>query len=186
MSEEKEICSWQDTVSDWLISSSWRWRWPSRDPHFPGGTLAWFPGPSMMNTLQDQERLLVNKLVYYTRQPKRGEIIVFKYPSDTRRDFIKRVIAVGGDTIEIRDGKTYVNGQALDESYIREPFHTNLPKTTVPAGHIFVMGDNRNNSEDSRFRDVGFVDLSLVKGKASHLLALGTSKSAAERRGCEK
>ena len=105
--------------------------------------------------------------MYYTREPKRGEIIVFKYPSDTRRDFIKRVIAVGGDTIEIRDGKTYVNGEALDESYIREPFHTNYPKTTVPQGHIFVMGDNRNKSEDSRYRDVGFVDLSLVKGKAS-------------------
>ena len=74
---------------------------------------------------------------------------------------------MGGDTIEIRDGKTLVNGEAIDESYIREPFHTNLPKMTVPQGHIFVMGDNRNNSEDSRFQDVGFVDLSLVKGKAS-------------------
>lgn len=166
MNEEKKSGSWQDTVSDWLISIivavvlAFGIRTFLVEPYMVSG-------PSMMNTLQDRERLLVNKLVYYTRQPKRGEIIVFKYPSDTRRDFIKRVIAVGGDTIEIRDGKTYVNGKALDESYIREPFHTNLPKTTVPSGHIFVMGDNRNNSEDSRFRDVGFVDLSLVKGKAS-------------------
>ena len=166
MSEEKKSGSWQDTVSDWLISIivavvlAFGIRTFLVEPYMVSG-------PSMTNTLQDRERLLVNKLVYYPRQPKRGEIIVFKYPSDTRRDFIKRVIAVGGDTIEIRDGKTYVNGEALDESYIREPFHTNLPRTTVPAGHIFVMGDNRNNSEDSRFRDVGFVDLSLVKGKAS-------------------
>ena len=103
----------------------------------------------------------------FLREPQRGEIIVFKYPSDTRRDFIKRVIAVGGDTIEIRDGKTFVNGEAIDESYIKEPFHTNYGKVTVPKGFIFVMGDNRNNSEDSRYADVGFVDLSLVKGKAS-------------------
>lgn len=166
MSENKKPGSWQDTVSDWLISIivavvlAFGIRTFLVEPYMVSG-------PSMMNTLQDRERLLVNKLVYYTRQPKRGEIIVFKYPSDTRRDFIKRVIAVGGDTIEIRDGKTLVNGEAIDESYIREPFHTNLPKMTVPQGRIFVMGDNRNNSEDSRFQDVGFVDLSLVKGKAS-------------------
>ena len=166
MDEKEKSGSWQDTVSDWLISIivavvlAFGIRTFLVEPYMVSG-------PSMMNTLQDQERLLVNKLVYYTREPKRGEIIVFKYPSDTRRDFIKRVIAVGGDTIEIRDGKTYGNGEALDESYIREPFHTNYPKTTVPQGHIFVMGDNRNNSEDSRYRDVGFVDLSLVKGKAS-------------------
>lgn len=166
MSENKKSGSWQDTVSDWLISIivavvlAFGIRTFLVEPYMVSG-------PSMMNTLQDQERLLVNKLVYYTRQPKRGEIIVFKYPSDTRRDFIKRVIAVGGDTIEIKDGKTIVNGEAIDESYIREPFHTNLPKMTVPQGHLFVMGDNRNNSEDSRFQDVGFVDLSLVKGKAS-------------------
>lgn len=166
MSENKKLGSWQDTVSDWLISIivavvlAFGIRTFLVEPYMVSGS-------SMMNTLQDRERLLVNKLVYYTRQPKRGEIIVFKYPSDTRRDFIKRVIAVGGDTIEIRDGKTLVNGEAIDESYIREPFHTNLPKMTVPQGRIFVMGDNRNNSEDSRFQDVGFVDLSLVKGKAS-------------------
>lgn len=166
MSENKKSDSWQDTVSDWLISIivavvlAFGIRTFLVEPYMVSG-------PSMMNTLQDQERLLVNKLVYYTRQPKRGEIIVFKYPSDTRRDFIKRVIAVGGDTIEIKNGKTIVNGEAVDESYIRELFHTNMPKVTVPQGHIFVMGDNRNNSEDSRFQDVGFVDLSLVKGKAS-------------------
>ena len=165
MSEEKKSGSWQDTVSDWLISIivavvlAFGIRTFLVEPYMVSG-------PSMMNTLQDQERLLVNKLVYYTRQPKRGEIIVFKYPSDTRRDFIKRVIAVGGDTIEIRDGKTYVNGQALDESYIREPFHTNLPKTTVPAGHIFVMGDNRNNSADSRDNRLGPVDERYILGKA--------------------
>ena len=165
MSEEKKSGSWQDTVSDWLISIivavvlAFGIRTFLVEPYMVSG-------PSMMNTLQDRERLLVNKLVYYTRQPKRGEIIVFKYPSDTRRDFIKRVIAVGRDTIEIRDGKTYVNGEALDESYIREPFHTNLPRTTVPAGHIFVMGDNRNNSADSRDNRLGPVDERYILGKA--------------------
>ena len=164
MSEEKKSGSWQDTVSDWLISIivavvlAFGIRTFLVEPYMVSG-------PSMMNTLQDRERLLVNKLVYYTRQPKRGEIIVFKYPSDTRRDFIKRVIAVGGDTIEIRDGKTYVNGEALDESYIREPFHTNLPRTTVPAGHIFVMGDNRNRSTDSRSARLGCVDERYIIGK---------------------
>ena len=166
MSEEKEKKSWQDTASDWLFSIiiavvlALGIRTFLVEPYMVSG-------PSMRPTLQNEERLIVNKLVYYLREPQRGEIIVFKYPSDTRRDFIKRVIAVGGDTIEIRDGKTFVNGEAIDESYIKEPFHTNYGKVTVPKGFIFVMGDNRNNSEDSRYADVGFVDLSLVKGKAS-------------------
>ena len=166
MSEQKEKTSWQDTVSDWLISIivavvlAFGIRTFIVEPYLVSGS-------SMMRMLLDRERLIVNKFVYYTREPKKGEVIVFKYPSDTRRDFIKRVIAVGGDTVEIVDGHTIVNGKEIKEAYIKEPFHTNYRKTVIPADHVFVMGDNRNNSEDSRFKDVGFVNLSLIKGKAS-------------------
>ena len=105
-------------------------------------------GPSMRPTLQSRERLVVNKFIYRMREPERGEIIVFRYPRDPSRDFIKRVIAVPGDTIEIKDGKVFLNQQLLNEDYILEKTLTNYPLSTVPAGHIFVMGDNRNNSED--------------------------------------
>lgn len=123
-------------------------------------------GPSMKPTLQHDERLVVNKFVYRVRDPNKGEIVVFRYPSDTSRDFIKRVIATAGDTIEIKDGRVYVNDQLQREDYILEKTRSEYPKATVPEGTIFVMGDNRNNSEDSRFSDVGFVPLDLVKGKA--------------------
>ncbi|WP_315436554.1 signal peptidase I, partial [uncultured Selenomonas sp.] len=91
---------------------------------------------------------------------------VFQYPRDPSRDFIKRVIATPGDTIEIREGRVLVNDQLLTEDYILEKTRSEYPKTTVPEGRIFVMGDNRNNSEDSRFADVGFVPYDLIKGKA--------------------
>ena len=123
-------------------------------------------GPSMRPTLQHEERLVVNKFIYNIRNPERGEVLIFKYPRDPSRDFIKRVIAVGGDTIEIKEGRVYVNDQMLKEDYILEKTRTEYPKMTVPEGTIFVMGDNRNNSDDSRFADVGFVPLDLVKGKA--------------------
>lgn len=123
-------------------------------------------GPSMKPTLQNAERLVVNKFIYYVREPHKGEIIVFRYPSDTSRDFIKRVIATAGDTIEIKDGRVYVNDQLQREDYILEKTRSEYPKATIPEGTVFVMGDNRNNSEDSRFSDVGFVPLDLVKGKA--------------------
>lgn len=123
-------------------------------------------GPSMRPTLQSQERLVVNKFIYSLRAPEKGEILVFKYPRDQSRDFIKRVIATPGDTIEIKDGRVYVNDQMLNEDYILEKTRSEYPKATVPDGTVFVMGDNRNNSEDSRFADVGFVPYSLIKGKA--------------------
>ncbi len=123
-------------------------------------------GPSMRPTLQSAERLVVNKFIYRFREPERGEILVFQYPRDPRRDFIKRVIAVPGDTIEIKDGQVYVNSQLMNEPYILSRTRGDYPLSEVPAGHIFVMGDNRNNSEDSRFADVGFVPYDLVKGKA--------------------
>jgi len=123
-------------------------------------------GPSMLPTLMNGERLVVNKFIYRFRFPERGEIVVFKYPRDPSRDFIKRVIAIPGDTLEIRDGKVFLNGQVLQENYIRERTRGSFPLVRVPEGHVFVMGDNRNNSEDSRFPDVGFVPESLIKGKA--------------------
>ena len=82
------------------------------------------------------------------------------------RDFIKRVIAVPGDTIEIKDGNVFVNDELQTENYILSKCRGDYPKVTIPEGHIFVMGDNRNNSEDSRFPDVGFVPFDLIKGKA--------------------
>lgn len=123
-------------------------------------------GPSMRPTLQHEERLVVNKFIYYFRDPQKGEVVIFRYPRDPSRDFIKRVIATAGDTIEIKDGRVYVNDQLLREDYILEKTRTEYPKVTIPEGTIFVMGDNRNNSEDSRFPDVGFVPLNLVKGEA--------------------
>ena len=123
-------------------------------------------GPSMRPTLQNAERLVVNKFIYNFRAPERGEILVFKYPKDQSRDFIKRVIAVPGDTVEIKDGKVFVNQQLMNEPYILSKTRGDYPLTTIPEGHVFVMGDNRNNSEDSRFDDVGFVPYNLIKGKA--------------------
>ena len=185
MSEEKKSGSWQDTVSDWLISIivavvlAFGIRTFLVEPYMVSG-------PSMMNTLQDQERLLVNKLVYYTRQPKRGEIIVFKYPSDTRRDFIKRVIAVGGDTIEIRDGKTYVNGEAWMKAISGNPSTPTCPRPPSCRPYLCYGGQ----PEQLRRQPVpgcGFVDLSLVKGKASLIFwPLGQVRRCREKRGCEK
>ena len=123
-------------------------------------------GPSMRPTLQSQQRLVVNKFIYRFRAPEKGEILVFQYPRDPSRDFIKRVIAVPGDTVEIKDGRVLVNDQVLSEDYILEKTRGDYPKSTVPQGTVFVMGDNRNNSEDSRFADVGFVPDALIKGKA--------------------
>ena len=123
-------------------------------------------GPSMRPTLESEERLVVNKFIYRFHPPQKGEILVFQYPRDPSRDFIKRVIATPGDTIEIHEGRVLVNDQLLTEDYILEKTRSEYPKTTVPEGRVFVMGDNRNNSEDSRFADVGFVPYDLIKGKA--------------------
>ena len=124
-------------------------------------------GPSMQPTLQDGERLVVNKFIYHWRNPLRGEVVIFRYPRDHSRDFIKRVIATGGDTIEIKDGHVFVNDALVNEDYISEKTRTEYPKQTVPEGTLFVCGDNRRNSLDSRFPDVGFVPIELVKGKAA-------------------
>jgi len=147
------------------------------------------PTGSMENNLLIGDHLLVNKFVFAptlwswerTLLPideiKRGDIIVFKFPEDPERDFVKRVIGLPGETIELRDKKVYVDGKGLDEPYVHFlfPLDTSSPDTgvdvrrtygpvTVPEGHYFMMGDNRDNSEDSRFW--GFMPRDYVKGKA--------------------
>jgi signal peptidase I len=106
-------------------------------------------GSSMKPSLEDGQRLLVNKVVYRLREPQRGEIIVFHPPSGMHADLIKRIIALPGDTIEIKDGAVYINGSALDEPYIKAAPSYTMTKEKIPEGEYFVLGDNRNNSNDS-------------------------------------
>jgi len=152
------------------------------------------PTGSMEENLLIGDHLLVNKFVFGPTETsverkllpvgdiKRRDVIVFKYPEEPDRDFIKRVIGLPGETVEVRDKKVYINGQGLDEPYVHflqppsgasaSEFHEVTPfdvrerygPVTVPANHYFVMGDNRDNSQDSRYW--GFLPRENVKGKA--------------------
>ncbi|WP_299978222.1 signal peptidase I [Desulfobacula sp.] len=146
------------------------------------------PSGSMLETLQIGDQILVNKFIYGVKipftdgktlipvkNPEKGDIVVFEYPEDPSKDFIKRVIAGGGDTLEIIDKKIYVNDNLVEGEkyavYKSSKIYSamvsprdNLRKIRVPENKLFVMGDNRDNSHDSRFW--GFVDLKAVKGEA--------------------
>ncbi|MGE5664546.1 MAG: signal peptidase I, partial [Deltaproteobacteria bacterium] len=143
------------------------------------------PSGSMENALLVGDHIFVNKFIYGYhipltkgrvldfRTPHRGDIIVFEFPEDPKKDFIKRVVGIPGDTVEIRRKKLFVNGVPVEESYVRyadgpadgfPPARDNAPALTVPPGKLFVMGDNRDRSYDSRFW--GFVDMDKVVGKA--------------------
>jgi signal peptidase I len=98
------------------------------------------------------------------RQPRRGDVIVFEYPNDLSRDFIKRVIGLPGDTVEVRGGKVYVNGQVLPEPFGPNPGSSTYGPVTVGSDEVFVLGDNRNNSSDSR--SWGLLPENLIIGKA--------------------
>lgn len=119
-------------------------------------------GSSMMPTMQEGEYVLINKLAYYLEDPKRGDIIVLHYPRDPSRDFIKRVIGVPGDTVDIENGQVTVNGQIIDEPYINSAPSYN-GNWTVPDDQYFVLGDNRNNSSDSH--TWGFLPRDHIVGK---------------------
>lgn len=144
------------------------------------------PSESMVPTLLKGDHILVNKFIYGFRvpftnarwpefsEPERGDVIVFVYPVDRSKDFIKRVVAVGGDTVEILDKQVFINGKPVGESYAHHydpkvlqdfagPRDNMVPKK-VPKDHLFVMGDNRDHSHDSRFWD--FVPVWDVKGCA--------------------
>jgi signal peptidase I len=144
------------------------------------------PSGSMIPTLQIGDHILVSKFIYGIRipftdkkvfefkKPKRGEVIVFEYPGDEERDFIKRVIGLPGETVEIKNKEVFIDGESIKESYAIFNRHNILGHTgssgnnygpvKIPPHHLFMMGDNRDNSMDSRFW--GFLDEKKVKGKA--------------------
>lgn len=122
-------------------------------------------GHSMEPTLHNRERLIAEKIYYYFAGPRRGDIVVIKDPVEHNRYWVKRIIGLPGDEIEIKNGVIYLNGSKLAENYVAEPIK--IPKEAtynVPSGHVFVMGDNRNNSNDSRF--VGPVSINDIMGHA--------------------
>jgi signal peptidase I len=123
-------------------------------------------GNSMQPRLIDQERIFVNRFLYRFRDIQRGDIIVFGYPRDHRKSFIKRVVALPGDGLEIRSGSVLVNGEVVNEPYLKPEFrdHDSLRRKIIPPGQYFVLGDHRNSSNDSR--NWGFVSRDLVYGKA--------------------
>lgn len=120
-------------------------------------------GGSMLPTLHEGEYLIINKIVYKLVEPARGDIIVLQYPNDRTRDFIKRVIGLPGDTVQIDNGQVLINGVVLDEPYISAP-PSNSNTWIVPEEHYFVMGDNRPNSSDSR--NWSFLPSSDIIGRA--------------------
>ncbi len=144
------------------------------------------PSGSMLPTLQIGDHLLVNKFIYGVKipmvgtviipwkSPVRDDVVVFRFPKDRSIDYIKRVVAVAGDTVEMKNKQLYINGDAVHTSYAHNTTNDimqssagprdNMGPVKVPEGRIFVMGDNRDNSYDSRFW--GFVDLKDVLGKA--------------------
>src|SRR5580698_2662879 len=123
-------------------------------------------GTSMMPSLEDQERIFVNKFVYRLEPIERGDIVVFRYPRDPSKSYIKRVIGMAGDRIRIDGGQVYVNDQALDEDYVPSAYTDgrSYEERVVPPNSYFVLGDHRSMSNDSR--DFGPVDQSFIYGKA--------------------
>lgn len=124
----------------------------------------YIPSGSMIPTLKPGDRIFANKFIYRFREPKRQEIIVFRWPVDPKRRFIKRLIGLPGDKVKIVEGQVYINDKPLEENYTLERSYTDFPEVKVPKGHYFMLGDNRNNSEDSRFW--GFVPRKNIVGKA--------------------
>ncbi len=132
------------------------------------------PSGSMLQTLQIGDHILVNKFLYWFTGVQQGDIIVFKFPQDEGRDFIKRVVALPGEKVEVRGKQVYVNDNPLTEPYTvhLDPVLLDNPGSSrdnfgpvmVPPGQLFMMGDNRDYSMDSRFW--GFLDMKKIKGKA--------------------
>lgn len=128
-------------------------------------------GDSMLPTLHSHERVFVNRLPLYFGHIDRGDIVIFPNPVDGR-NFVKRVIGIAGDSVEIREGVVYLNDEILHETYIDSMTYGEIARTIVDDGHVFVMGDNRypGGSWDSRDPRIGQIPLRALKGKANFVL----------------
>ena len=126
------------------------------------------PSPSMENTIMTGDRIFGNRLAYVLGDPQRFDIVIFRYPDDESQLFIKRIIGLPGETVEIIDGKVYIYGSEtpLDDSFTPETPTGNYGPYTVPENCYFMLGDNRNNSKDSRFWQNTFVERDAILGKA--------------------
>ncbi|MGC2162662.1 MAG: signal peptidase I [Silvibacterium sp.] len=124
-------------------------------------------GTSMQPELRDQDRLFINKFAYHFESISRGDVVVFHYPRDPSKSYIKRVIGLPGDTLSIEDGRVFLNGKRVAEPYVPPRYRDDrsLPEMVVPANAYFVMGDHRSISSDSR--DFGPVERDLIYGKAA-------------------
>lgn len=126
-------------------------------------------GQSMYPTLDNSDYLIINRMAYKLGEPERGDIIVFstnlKQSNGENKDLVKRVIAVEGDHLKIEDSKVYINGALIDEPYIHDNYTEGYEDIIIPEGMMFTMGDNRENSKDSRMDDVGLVSEDDVMGK---------------------
>lgn len=130
-----------------------------------GFQVARVEGQSMAPTLEDQDRLIVNKLAYLMDSPKAGDVVMLLFPKSPEKSFVKRIVAEPLDTVRIVEGKVYVNDEVRPEDYIPEEYRSSddLPTEVVPEGYYFVMGDHRNNSSDSR--SWGFVPKKYILGR---------------------
>ncbi|MDO4478332.1 MAG: signal peptidase I [Lachnospiraceae bacterium] len=127
------------------------------------------PSSSMENTIMKNDRIFGNRLAYLSSDPERFDIVIFKYPDDESKLFIKRVIGLPGETVVIEDGKVYIDGslEPLDDSFCPEVPRGDYGPFVVPEGHYFMMGDNRENSRDSRFWENKYVSRDQILGKAA-------------------
>lgn len=126
------------------------------------------PSESMEKTIMTGDRFFGNRLAYLFNDPERFDIVVFKYPDDESQLFVKRVIGLPGETVEIKEGKVYINGSdtPLDDSFTPETPMGNYGPYVVPEGRYFMLGDNRNHSGDSRFWKQPYVEKDKIVGKA--------------------
>lgn len=129
---------------------------------------AYIPSGSMENTIMTGDRVFGNRLAYKSSDPERFDIVIFKYPDDPSRLFVKRIIGLPGETVEIKDGKVYIDGsdEPLDDSFIKEETYGNYGPYEVPENCYFMLGDNRNNSNDSRKWKNTYVERDAILAKA--------------------